>query len=61
MPLDAIARTYPVFGSIETTAEDGSPVWFSVLSIALRPASWSVGSMVVWTSSPPLRTVAMPY
>src|SRR5438093_8070685 len=56
-----IARIAPLLGLIETIAAAGSDASGSVRLIAARAIRCRRGSMVVYTFSPPERTVLEPY
>src|SRR5207248_1453628 len=56
-----IARIAPVRGSIDTTAAAGSVERSSVFAIAAVAARCRPGRIVVYTFSPPSRTVFVPY
>ncbi len=56
-----MARIAPLLGSIETIADAGSVGRSSTCVTAAVAARWSPGRMVVYTFSPPSRTVFDPY
>src|SRR4051794_2149543 len=58
---DAIARMYPLDGSIDTIADEGAPRKSRLLAIAARAFFWRSRSIVVWIRSPPPRTFLTPY